>query len=138
MPATQRKRESPTYVKPGIEREMQLRVGRPIRADLEHVHRLISRQLEHPPSLGVFIAVAASVGADDTAAELKLGPALKLKDDLAQELAARMHRPLKQELLQHYQAAYRGLPPASFGEYVVYVAARGAKLLRDFYVIKGR
>ncbi|WP_428936929.1 hypothetical protein [Fontivita pretiosa] len=117
---------------------MQLRVDRPIRADLEHVHRLISRQLQDPPSLGAFIAVAASIGADDLAAELKLGPALKLNRDLAQELAARMQRPLKQELLHRYQAAYRGLPPASFGEYLVHVAACGAELIRDFYVIKSR
>ena len=58
-----KKREGPTYVTMGIEKEMLLRMQRPLKKELHHLYRKIYKDLPAPP-FGTFIAFCASLGMD--------------------------------------------------------------------------
>lgn len=124
--------QSGTYVKPGVEREMLIRIRPASKADIDHVRDVVCQKLAKKPSLGVFIAFCASVGADLWAAKLGLGRVPKLHS-LEVELERRGRLPLKQELMKAYDDFYRGLPQPGIGEFIVFLACEGSCMVRDTY-----
>jgi hypothetical protein len=63
MPTSKRQRESPTYVPMGIEKDMLVRIDRPLKSELKHLMKLLYKGLP-PPSFGQFICFCMSVGMD--------------------------------------------------------------------------
>lgn len=57
------KRDSPSYVSMGIEKEFLLRMSRPLKSELKVLHHEFSKALPES-SLGQFIAFCASLGMD--------------------------------------------------------------------------
>lgn len=135
MPKPLRDR-SPTYIKPGVDREMLVRIQPASRDDIDHIRKLVFRNRSHMPSLGVFLAVCASIGVEAVTEERDLGKAPKLSNDPVEEVERRNRLPIKQQILDAHRLFYRGLPAAGLGEFIVFLATRGALIFRDRYGAK--
>lgn len=73
----EKKRENPTYVTMGIEKEMLLRLDRPLKSELRHLYKLVYRGLP-APGFGQFVSFCAYLGMDvvrDRYLEKKAPPA---------------------------------------------------------------